>query len=149
MIWFVSVDLKKIHEQGRCYSWPRPPCCLRCRNWRVWGHGYVERYFDEFVEALLLKCYRCPDCGCVMTLRPKSHFAWIHSSRKTIRSHLFHRLKTGRWPPSSLPRARLRHWLSNLRRRAQAFLTTAWDQSLCAGFEVLLSHGQAPIARLS
>lgn len=148
MIWFVSVDLKKIHEEGRCYSWPRPSCCLRCNNWRVWGHGYVERYFDGFVEALLLKCYWCPACGCVITLRPKSYFVRIHSSIETVRFHIFHRLKTGRWPPSLLPRSRLRHWLFNLRRRAQAFLTAAWDQGLWAGFEALLSQSQTPVARL-
>jgi hypothetical protein len=149
MIWFVAVDLKRIHEQGRYFSWPRPPCCLRCNNWRIWGHGYVERYFDGFVEALPLKCYRCPDCGCVITLRPDSHFARIHSSKKTVRFHLSHRLKTGRWPPSSLHRSRLRHWLFNLRRRVHAYLTAAWRQGLRAGFEALISKGQTPIARLS
>jgi len=128
MIWFVAVDLKRIHEQGRNFSWPRPPHCLRCRNWKVWGHGYVERYFDGFDKALPIKCYWCPACGCVITLRPKSHFARIHSSKETVRHHLTHRLKIGRWPSSPLPRSRLRHWLFNLRRRAQAFLTAAWDQ---------------------
>jgi hypothetical protein len=149
MIWFVSVDLKKIHKEGRCYSWPNPSCCLRCKNWKVWGHGYVERYFDGFVEALPIKCYRCPGCGCVITLRPKSHFVRIHSSKETVRLHIFHRLATGRWPSSSLPRSRLRHWLFNLKRRVQAFLNAAWDQGVPAGFEALLSQGQTPIARLS
>jgi hypothetical protein len=149
MIWSVAVDLKRIHEQGRNFSWPRPPCCLRCNNWRIWGHGYVERYFDGFVEALPIKCYRCPACGCVITLRPESHFARIHSSKKTIRFHLSRRLKTGRWPPSPLPRSRLRHWLSNLRRRAHVFLTAAWRQGLWAGFETLLSQGQTPVSRLA
>ena len=149
MIWFVAVDLKKICEQGRCYSWPRPPGCLRCHNWRIWGHGYVERYFDEFVAALPLKCYRCPACGCVITLRPESHFTRIHASKKAIRFHLFHRLETSRWPPSLLPRSRLRHWLSNLKRRVHAFLTDSWRRGLQAGFEALLSQGQTPVARLA
>jgi hypothetical protein len=149
MIWFVSIDLKKIHEEGRCYSWPHPSCCPRCKNWKVWGHGYVDRYFDGFVEALPLKCYRCPDCGCVITLRPKSHFVRIHAGKETVRFHVFHKLETGRWPSSSLPRSRLRHWLFNLKRRIQAFLTAAWSQGVQAGFEELLSQGQTPIARLS
>jgi hypothetical protein len=72
MLWRVPVNLKQIHEQGRHFPWPRPECCPRCRNWQVWGHGYVERYFDGYCEALLLKCYRCPACGCVITLRPES-----------------------------------------------------------------------------
>jgi hypothetical protein len=82
-------------------------------------------------------------------LRPKSHFVRIHSSKETVRFHIFHRLQTGRWPASSLPRSRLRHWLFNLKRRTQAFLSSAWDQGFQAGFEALLSRGQAPIARLS
>lgn len=134
MIWFVPIDLKKIHEQGRMFSWPHPPGCLRCNNWQVWGHGYVERYFDGYAAALLIKCYRCPVCGCVIALRPQTHFIRIHSSKEIIRSHLLHRLETGRWPPSSLPRSRFRHWVSNLRRQVYAFLTAAWDQGLGAGF---------------
>jgi hypothetical protein len=149
MIWFVAVDLKRIYEQGRNFSWPRPPHCLRCRNWRVWGHGYVERYFDGFDQALAIKCYHCPACGCVITLRPKSHFKRIHAGKKAIRFHLSHRLKTGRWPPSSLPRSRLRHWLSNLKQRVHAFLTATWEQGLWVGFETLLSQGQIPVACLS
>ena len=149
MIWSVDVDLKRIHEQGRNFSWPRPHCCLRCNNWQVWGHGYVERYFDGFDKALPLKCYRCPACRCVITLRPESHFARIPASKKAIRFHLFHRLKTGRWPPSPLSRSRLRHWLCNLKHRAHAFLTATWRRGLRAAFETLLSQGQTPVARLA
>ena len=149
MIWSVDVDLKGIHEQGRNFSWPRPPHCLRCHNWRIWGHGYVERYFDGFSKALPIKCYRCPACGCVITLRPGSHFARIHSSKETVRFHISHRLQAGRWPPSPLPRSRLRHWLSNLKRRVHAFLTASWRRGLRAGFEALLSQGQTPVARLA
>lgn len=149
MIWFVPIDLKKIYKQGRMFSWPHPPECLRCNNWRVWGHGYVERYFDGFVAALPIKCYRCPACGCVITLRPQTHFVRIHASKDTVREHLHHRLETGRWPPSSLPRSRLRHWVFNLKRRVHAFLTAVWDQGLWAGFESLISRGKTPIARLS
>ena len=37
MTGFVAVDLKRIQEQRRNFSWPRPPHCFRCRNWQVWG----------------------------------------------------------------------------------------------------------------
>lgn len=149
MIWSVEVDLKKIHELGRLFSWPRPSCCPRCNNWRIWGHGYVERYFDGFDKALPLKCYRCPECGCVITLRPESHFPRIHSSKEIVRFHISNRLQTGRWPPSPLPRSRLRHWICNLKRRVHAFLTASWRQGLWTGFEVLYLQGQTPVARLS
>jgi hypothetical protein len=121
---------------------------MRCRNWRVWGHGFVSRYFDEFAEALLLKCYRCPLCGCVITVRPASHFPRIRSSRQTIFSHLHQRIR-GRWPPSPLARSRLRHWMANLKRRIMAHLTNLWDSCVMAGFEELLLRGQIPVARIS
>jgi len=149
MIWRVAVDLKEILIQGRNYSWPRPDHCLRCRNWCVWGHGYVYRYFDGFIDALLMKCYRCPGCGCVITLRPDSHFSRIHSSRKIIHFHLSDRLTHGLWPASSLPHPRLRHWLKNLRRQVQVYLTNHWGDGLLAGFEELLRRNLIPVARVN
>lgn len=149
MIWPVLVELKQIFEMGRCYPWPRPECCPRCSNWRVWGHGYVARYFDGFGEALQVKCYRCPACRCVITLRPDSHFTRIHTSRESIRNHLNQRLNQGRWPPSALPRSRLRHWLANLRRQVQAHLTNNWTLGLLAGFDALLLRSLTPVARVS
>lgn len=149
MICPVVADLKEIRDQGRCFPWPRPERCPRCRNWRVWGHGYVERYFDGFAESLPLKCYRCPGCGCVMTMRPASYFPRIRSSKKSILIHLFHRLGNGRWPPSPLPHSRLRQWLFNLRRRVHVFLTHTWARGLWAGLMELLYQGQIPVARVS
>lgn len=149
MIWQVPVNLKQIRDKGRDYPWPRPDCCMRCRNRRIWGHGYVVRYFDGFAETLLLKCYRCPLCGCVMTARPASHFPRIRSNRQTIFQHLRQRITRGRWPPSPLCRSRLRHWLVNLRRRITAYLTNLWDLGDLAGFEELLLRGQIPVARVS
>lgn len=99
MITFVSVILKEIFEQGRKYVWERPATCANCNHYKVWSHGFVERLFDGFDTFLLLKCYRCPNCGCVITLRPDSHFARIQASKETIRSSLYNRLQTGRWPP--------------------------------------------------
>ena len=149
MLWRVPLDLKQIFAQGRGYPWPRPDCCLRCQNWCVWGHGYVRRYFDGFVGALLMKCYRCPSCGCVITLRPISHFPRIRCPQETIQSHLRHRLNLHRWPPSALARSRLRHWLANLRCQVQAYLTNCWSSGLWAGFGRLLLLGRTPVARVS
>lgn len=63
MIQFVEVLLKLISEQGRDFKWPRPQTCPYCNHSKVWGHGYVSRLFDGFRRALLIKCYRCPECG--------------------------------------------------------------------------------------
>ncbi len=41
---------------------------------RLWGHGYVTRYFDDTVEPLWVKRWRCVECGAVHTLRPHTHW---------------------------------------------------------------------------
>ena len=148
MIWFVSVDLKQIFSQKRNYPWLRPDNCSRCQSCRVWSHGYCYRFFDGFSRALLMKCYRCPDCRCVMTARPDSHFPRIRACCKTIRFHLEHRLKHGFWPPSALSRSRCRHWLANLKRQVHAHLTNQWS-GLIAGFDQLMQQGIIPVARVS
>ena len=144
MISYVSVVLKEIFVQGRKYAWKRPANCANCNHYKVWSHGFVQRLFDGFDTFLLLKCYRCPDCGCVITLRPDSHFTRIQTSKEKIRSILHCRLKTGRWPPGmSFPRQR--HWLKNLRRRIKALLTEVWSCGEIAAFDYFISIGQTPV----
>lgn len=149
MIWFIAVDLKQIQQQGKGYAWPRPQSCLRCRHWQVWGHGFALRYFDGFSAALPMKCYRCPQCGCVMTVRPADYFPRIRSTMAVIVTCLTGRLTQGRWPDLPLPRSRLRHWLANLNRRVRIHLTEIWSEGLLAGYARLLARGQIPVARVS
>ena len=148
MIWFVSVDLKQIFTQKRNYPWLRPDQCLRCQSLRIWSHGYCHRFFDGFSRALLMKCYRCSDCRCIMTARPDSHFPRIHAGCETIRTHLKQRLNHGFWPVSALRRSRCRHWLANLKRQVQAHLTYQWS-GLISGFDQLNQQGIIPVARVS
>ena len=145
MIIFVPVLLKDIFEQARDFIWERPPCCPRCDHYKVWSHGFVERNFDGFNITLLLKCYRCPLCGCVITLRPATHFPRFQASQDTIRSLLSKRLKTGRWP-QALSHSRHRHWLLNLKRQTKAFLSDTWDKGLLAAFDCLASMGRIPVS---
>jgi len=105
------------------------------------------RYFEGFSSGFYLKCYRCPNCGCVITLRPDTHFIRIRSSKETIRSHLAHRVSEGRWPHASLPRSCLRYWLHNLTRQTLARLTKSWDQGLMAAFDYLAAKGLVPVSR--
>lgn len=70
MVLHVTVDVKKIYELGKTYPWPRPKHCLLCKSTRIWSHGYVQRYFEDFKKPLWIKRYRCPDCHTVYTLRP-------------------------------------------------------------------------------
>jgi hypothetical protein len=149
MIWSVVVDLKQILLVGKNYDWPRPKTCPRCGHWRVWGHGYALRYFDDFPMALPMKCYRCPQCGCVATARPTDYFSRIRSRMTIILACLSQRLTQGRWPVLPLPRSRLRHWLANLGRQVQIYLTNTWSEGLLAGYDALLERGLIPITRVS
>jgi len=149
MIYFVSVLLKEILEQGKNYPWVRPKACPKCGHYKIWGHGFAARYFHGFSCCLYLKCYRCPNCRCVITLRPDTHFSRIRSSKETIRSHLEQRLSKGCWPYSSLSRSCLRHWLINLARQTLARLTNSWEKDLMAAFDQLLAAGVTPISRVT
>ena len=146
MIIFVPVLLKNIFDQGRDFSWERPPCCPKCNHYKVWSHGFVQRHFDGFDTFLLLKCYRCPHCGCVLTLRPDTHFSRFQASKDTIRSSIEERVKSGRWPPSDLSLSRQRHWMQNLKRKMKAILFDTWNQSILAAYDHLISIGHTPVS---
>lgn len=145
MILFVEAILKLISEQGRDFKWPRPQVCPNCNHSKLWGHGYVSRLFDGFRQALLIKCYRCPECGCVITLRPKTHFRRVQAPISKIRAALFHRLTNGRWPPGQ-SKSRARHWFCNLQRNIKAHLTHTWSQGNLAGFDRLQALGIVPVS---
>lgn len=146
MIQFIEVILKEIFEQGRKFSWKRPSKCPKCSSVRVWGHGFVPALFDGFDVPLFLKRYRCPDCGCVITMRPKSHFSRFQSSRDTIRSSLQNRIVHGRWP-LDLTSARMRHWLTNLKRQITAYIPQHMKIGLMDAYDCLLGMGKVPVSR--
>lgn len=144
MILTVSVFLNEIYRQGRNFNWEKPACCPRCNCVRVWGHGFVAAFFDGFDECLFLRRYRCPDCKCVIRMKPKGYFNRFHAPIDTIRSCLFYRLANDRWPPGQCE-SRQRHWLSALKRKAAAFF--GFDIGLIAAFERLRQMGQIPVSR--
>jgi hypothetical protein len=148
MIYFVAVLLKDIFEQGKGFPWQRPESCPRCNHYRLHGHGFTSRFFQGFTSFLYLKCYRCPCCRLVVTMRPDSHFTRIQCSKEAIRTHLDRRLKDGRWPCSSLSHASGRHWLTNLARQTLALLGNQWRTRLMAAFDQLLALGVIPVSRL-
>ncbi len=145
MIHHVSVVLKEIFLQGREYVWPRPERCLRCDSDRVWGHGFVERMFEGFSVALLIKRYRCPVCGGIIVLRPDTHFSCIQTPIKEIRFALSQRIETGRWPTGLSPPL-ARHWLKNLRRNSSAYLSDL-QRGLITAFDSLIKMDRIPVCR--
>ena len=113
MIIFVSVCIKEIVAKGRDFPWPRPDECPRCNGRRIWGHGFVPAFFDGYSCQVFLRRYRCPDCHCVLRLRPLGYFKRFQAPIEKIRSSIAFRLQNRRWPPS-LSRARQGHWLRSL-----------------------------------
>jgi hypothetical protein len=145
MILPIDLDLKKISQLGKNYSWPRPPFC-RCGNSMVWGHGFVQVCFAGFSHPLEFRRYRCPLCRCVIRLRPKGYFARIQTAAAQIRSILDFRIKTSLWPQNTVTN-RCRHWLAALKRNAVTILGINWSQHLMAAFDRLSAMGYVPVCR--
>lgn len=146
MILYIKAILKDIFKRGRKYPWPKPSKCQVCGSHQVWGHGYVDAYFDGYKKPLLLKRYRCPCCGCVIRIRPLSHLSRFQAPTLRIRSTLSIRIKTGRWPcDCSVSRAG--HWLRSLKRRAVFLLGVGEKRELIEVFDYLLLKGKNPVSR--
>lgn len=146
MIIFSAVKLKELFEKKRHYPWQKPASCPCCNSCRLWGHGFVGALFDGYNQPLLLKLYRCPDCGCVIRLRPAGYFKRFQAPIETIRSSIACKSTTDRWLPK-ISRSRQRHWFNALCKRIKAYLADTWHQGVVAGFDLLLQLGQTPVSR--
>lgn len=145
MIIFVCANLKEIFVKKREYPWPKPRVCPRCRLNKVWGHGFVLAYFDGVAAGIYLRRYRCPECCCVIRLRPRGYFSRFQASIETIRSSLCQRLEYGRYPPG-LSRSRQLGWLKALAKNTVAYLGHGFKNRLLAAFDRLMSMGKVPVS---
>jgi hypothetical protein len=102
--------------------------------------------FDGFDAPLILKRYRCPDCGCIIRLRPKGYFKSFQASIDVIRSSIQSKVEKGKWI-DGISRSRQQHWFKSLMKRIKAYLTDAWQQGILAGFEYFLKSAQNPVSR--
>jgi len=146
MVIFFSVILKDLLLQGRDYPWPKPVGCPRCEGFRLWGHGFVLAYFDGYDQPFCLKRYRCPDCRCVLRLRPEGYFKRFQASVEMIRASIAGKSAKNRWLPG-ISRSRQCHWFRSLCKRIKAYLTDTWYQGVVCGFDYLLQLGQNPVSR--
>jgi hypothetical protein len=146
MVIFSAVKLKDLFEKERDYPWTKPEGCPCCNSYRLWGHGFAEAIFDGYDRPLLLKLYRCPDCGCVIRLRPKGYFKRFQAAVETIRSSITLKSTSNRWL-SGISRSRQGHWFRALKKRIKAYLTQTWVEGVVAGFDYLLQLGQIPVSR--
>lgn len=113
MLKHIDVNLDLLAEEGKAYKWQSPPPC-NCGH-KFWGHGFVERYFDDFDEKFWLKRYRCPNCKAIITLFPNGYLKYFRYSLLIIYQSLSFRLTSYIWPPA-LSRQRGGHWLNRLKR---------------------------------
>ena len=146
MIIYCAVKLKKLFKKKRDYPWHKPQSCPCCSSCRLWGHGFAPANFDGFSRPLLLKLYRCPDCGCVIRLRPTGYFKRFQASIETIRSSIAYKAATNRWI-AGINRTRQGHWFRFLCKRIKVYLGDTWRQGIVAGFDYLLQRGQMPVSR--
>ena len=109
LIIYSSVDFKSLRRDGKSYRWPRPVRCPRCGGMRLWGHGYVQRFFDGEEDSLPIKRWRCPDCGAVHTMRPHTHWRGFWAPWSVIFATLLIKTAGGRWP-SGISRQRQQYW---------------------------------------
>lgn len=144
MILSVCVKLKDIDEHGRNFNWPKPHDCPRCNSVRIWGHGFVLANFDGFDASLWLRRYRCPDCSCIIRMKPEGYFRRFQASTDTILDCLRQRLSGGRWNPD-LSKSRQRHWLSALKRKTLAYF--GLENDWIAAFFRLMNMNQIPVSR--
>jgi hypothetical protein len=107
MILLVKITIEELSKNGKDHKWEKCFCDKCHRN--MWGHGFTLRYFSEILDGIYLKRYRCPDCCCVVTVRPEGYWQGIRSSIQSIYEALKSRLN-GYWQ-SGFPRQRGLHWL--------------------------------------
>ncbi len=108
MIFQSKITVEELSRNGKNHKWDKCEC-TKC-NCKMWGHGFVGRYFSTFPEVIFLKRYRCPVCSTVVTARPEGYWPFIRSSILVIHSTLNTRISIGFWP-TGFPRQRGGHWL--------------------------------------
>ncbi len=141
MVLPVAVDVKSLVELGKKYPWPKLLRCFSCSSSRVWGHGYVRRYFEGYIQPLWVKRLRCPDCHTVYTLRPDRFYPRFRYSIWTILSSLVTRVAYDHFMPC-LPRQNQQYWYGGLLLQAQR-LRTMLSPDL-ASIQEIISRGFVP-----
>ena len=143
LILHFAVDVKRLVEEGKDFCWPRPERCPRCEGRRLWGHGYVRRYFEGWSERIWIKRYRCPDCRAVHTLRPERFYKGFYYSTWTILASILNRIVHNRWL-RCLSRQVQQYWWRGLRRQASRFQNVKVPDSFA--LMRLLSEGIIPVS---
>lgn len=146
MIYNIEINLKELSEKGKEYPWRKPDSCKRCSSPRLWGHGFVEAFFEHFLLALYIRRYRCPECGAVIRMRPCGLFKRFRAGIDEIRECVDQRLRKGKWS-ARFSKSRQRHWLRALKSNVEAHLGLAATKDLLESFDTLIGIGIIPASR--
>ena len=143
-----EINIVDVFRLEKGYEYIRPEQCPRCNCFKIWGHGYVERYFDGYDTCLYLKRWICVDCGCVISIRPLNYFARHHSITPIIFSTLEQRISTGFWSrDSGITRQRGGHWLRALKINIKLLFGNELVGRFLTGFQQLITIDQCPVLR--
>ena len=107
LIIYFEINIKSLEAEEKSYSWVKPLKCPSCNGWRLWGHGFVWRYFGAI--GVWLKRWRCPDCGAVHTMRPKTHWRRFQEPFSVIITSLRAKAAGHSWL-KSLSRSKQQYW---------------------------------------
>ena len=144
MIICIQVDINLLSNLQKDYPWPKPDHCPNCNNPKLWGHGFVDALLDCEKFPVPLKRYRCPNCGCVIKLKPKGYFNRFRATIETIRKSITSLATTGKYI-SGIAYQRQYHWFTALIRHATARYTLS--PNLIQVFEKLIAGGKIPVCR--
>ena len=111
MVIYEDAAVDDIAVEGKAYSWKRPNC-KNCKS-KVWGHGFVARYFNSFSNSLWIRRWRCPYCGTVYICRPRDYWSRFQESISNIFKSLIYRVTHMKWPPWCT-RQKGGHWIRKL-----------------------------------
>jgi hypothetical protein len=140
----IPVDFNRLLKLKKDYPWPRPDRCANCNNPNLWGHGFVDAFFDCEQFALPLKRYRCPNCGTVIKLKPEGYFKRFRATIDTIQKSISSLASAGKYI-AGVTYQRQYLWYSALVRHATARFR------LCANlnqvFEKMIAGGKIPVCR--
>jgi len=128
LILYSAVDVKQLYELGRSYPWEKPARCPACRGGRLWGHGFVLRYFEPFEEPAWIKRYRCPDCGAVHTMRPDTYLQGLRYPLTIILLCLFIKSCSNRFASSLAYQLQQAWW--------KALFTAASQAATCSSAQL-------------
>jgi len=146
MIIFVEASLKQIFKLKEKFPWPRPKKCAKCNAFKVWKHGFDSVYFDGFPSSLVIRRFRCPNCGSVFRMRPAGYFPRFQASIKTIQASIIIKLCSARWL-GNINRTRQCHWYNALKRKMSAHFGDDSKKNPIAAFDYFVLKGITPVSR--